>query len=117
MLAPARLALRLSEGGPARALLPAALAAAVANGEPATAAQLLARLRHQEGDHPGAATALGLSQALRGSFDHGDPELRSLIAQLTAGLGETAYHQAFQLGAELSAESALTRLADPVSAV
>ncbi|MCO1577181.1 winged helix-turn-helix domain-containing protein [Crossiella sp. SN42] len=117
LLAPARLALRLSEGGPARALFPAALAAAVANGEPATAAQLLARLRHQEGDHPGAATALGLSQALRGSFDHGDPELRSLIAQLTAGLGETAYHQAFQLGAELSAESALTRLADPVSAV
>ncbi|WP_234995861.1 BTAD domain-containing putative transcriptional regulator [Streptoalloteichus hindustanus] len=111
-LAPARMRLRLATGDApaARALLPIAITAAQGEGDPAPAAQLLARLLFLESDFPGAATALGMSQALRGAFDHGDPELRELVAELTRRLGQRDYDAAYQAGAGLARPDALARL-------
>ncbi|WP_414939020.1 BTAD domain-containing putative transcriptional regulator [Amycolatopsis sp. cmx-11-51] len=122
ILAPARIALHLTTGNAdrARELLPAALAAAQANATPAPAAQQLARLLFLEGDPVGAATALGLSQAVRGVFDRGDPELRDLVAELTRRLGGHGYDDAFQRGARLTRADAVARLtahSAPVSAL
>ncbi|WP_409495907.1 BTAD domain-containing putative transcriptional regulator [Amycolatopsis sp. cmx-11-12] len=113
VLAPARFALRLTTGDAdgARELLPAAIAAAQANRASAPAAQQLARLLFLEDDPVGAATALGLSQAIRGAFDHGDPELRDLVAELVRRLGERGYDNAFRAGAQLTWHDATTRLA------
>ncbi|WP_410652325.1 BTAD domain-containing putative transcriptional regulator [Amycolatopsis sp. cmx-4-54] len=110
--APARIALRLTtrDADGSRALLPAAIAAARNNGNPAPAAQQLARLLFLEDDPVGAATALGLSQAVRGAFDHGDPELRELVADLTRQLGERGYTDAFGTGARLAPPDAIARL-------
>ncbi|MEV0677632.1 BTAD domain-containing putative transcriptional regulator [Actinosynnema sp. NPDC050436] len=110
--APGRVALLLTTGDTARArdLLPAAIAATVADGDPAPAAHLLARLRSAEGDLLGAATALGLSQAIRGSFDHGDPELRDLAADLARRLGPHAYERAYRAGTDLPRPAALAHL-------
>ncbi|MCK2243592.1 MULTISPECIES: BTAD domain-containing putative transcriptional regulator [unclassified Crossiella] len=113
LLAPGRMALLLSTGETtaARALLPTVVTVALANNEPAPAAQQLAWLRCREGDLPGAATALGLSQVLRGAFDQGDPELRDLIAELTDRLGESGYLAAYRAGAGLPRPDALRELA------
>ncbi len=111
-LAPARMALRLTTGDAAgaRELLPAAITGTQASGDPAPAAQQLARLLFLEGDFPGSATALGLSEAIRGAFDHGDPELRELVTELTRQLGERDYDAAYRAGARLSRPDALARL-------
>ncbi|MFD9036145.1 BTAD domain-containing putative transcriptional regulator [Streptomyces sp. NPDC059567] len=97
----------------ARALLPRALRGYTARGDSnglAGIAQQLAALLSLEQDPTGAATALGMSQAIRGAFDEGDPELRALIAELTERLGEAAYHEAFLAGAGMPRQEALTRL-------
>ncbi|MBB4678054.1 BTAD domain-containing putative transcriptional regulator [Crossiella cryophila] len=113
LLAPGRMALLLRTGEitAARALLPTVITAALADNDPAPAAQHLAWLRSREGDHPGAATALGLSQVLRGAFDQGDPELRDLVADLTDRLGESGYAAAYRAGAKLPRPDALRELA------
>ncbi|MFI6537051.1 BTAD domain-containing putative transcriptional regulator [Nonomuraea sp. NPDC050547] len=90
----------------ARELLPRAVQAAQAIRDVLSAAQLLARLLFLEGDPAGAATALGLSQAIRGTFDHGDTELRSLVEVLTEQLGRTDYDIAHQRGADLTPHEA-----------
>ena len=80
MLVPARMANLLTAGDAVRAreLLPRTVrSGAGEHGRCPSAAQLLARLLFLEGDPAGAATALGMSQAIRGTFDHGDTELRS----------------------------------------
>ena len=64
-----------------------------------SAAHLLARLLFLEGDPAGATTALGLSQAIRRAFDHGDTELRCLAEVLAERLGRTDYDSAYQQGA------------------
>ncbi|MGW0522276.1 BTAD domain-containing putative transcriptional regulator [Crossiella sp. NPDC003009] len=118
-LAPARLALHLTTGDTtaARHLLPAAIAGALANDEPAPAAEQLATLLFLESDPTAAATALGLGQALRGTPDQGDPELRELSAALTAHLGEDGYATAYRAGAELPRPEALALLTAHATAV
>ncbi|MFC4534918.1 BTAD domain-containing putative transcriptional regulator [Sphaerisporangium dianthi] len=116
--APARMAnlLAAGEAGKARALLPEVVRAvfaihgANAARDPAAGAQLLAWLLWLEGDSSGAATALGMSRAIRGAFDQGDPELRRLAEALRGRLGEEAYEQCYRLGAELPRDEALGRL-------
>ncbi|AXB42301.1 BTAD domain-containing putative transcriptional regulator [Amycolatopsis albispora] len=108
VVASARMANRLTAGDTAgaRALLPATVAAAAAHHDLASAAQHLARLRFLEADHAGAATALGLSEVIRGSFDHGDPELRDLVEELVRALGEDGYQRAYRRGTALPRQDA-----------
>jgi predicted ATPase/DNA-binding SARP family transcriptional activator len=114
-----RLENRLAEGDAAgaRALLPDALGSLIAQGYSAGlawAAELLAGLRALEGDPAGAAAALGMSQVIRGEFDHGEPELRALVDRLTARLGEDGYAPAYHRGAQLPRRDAIDRLAREV---
>ncbi|MCG5213220.1 BTAD domain-containing putative transcriptional regulator [Streptosporangium soli] len=111
-LVPARMANLLTAGDAVRArqLLPRAVQAAQANMDAPSAAQLLARLLFLEGDPAGAATALGLSQAIRGTFDHGDTELRSLAETLAERLGRTEYDTAYRQGAAMTPHEAIDRL-------
>ncbi|WP_433242568.1 BTAD domain-containing putative transcriptional regulator [Streptosporangium sp. CA-135522] len=107
---------RLAEGeaAQARQLLPQAAGSLFAQGSSAGlawAAELLAGLLALENDPAGAATALGMSQAIRGAFDLGEPELRELVTRLTDKLGEPGYQQAYRRGADLPRKDALNRLA------
>jgi predicted ATPase/DNA-binding SARP family transcriptional activator len=114
-LVPARMANLLAAGDAARAreLLPRTVQAAQAHMDTPSAAHLLARLLFLEGDPAGAATALGLSQAIRGTFDHGDVELRSLVAALVDRLGHTEYHRAYRRGADMTQQEAIDRMTKP----
>ncbi|MFE5284717.1 BTAD domain-containing putative transcriptional regulator [Nocardia sp. NPDC056611] len=101
----------------ARALLPQVIEGSFVHGDSALtahaqaqAAELVARLLLLEDDPTAAATALGLSEVIRGIFDHGEPELATLVATLTERLGEDAYRRAYRLGADLSRPEALGRL-------
>ncbi|MFE2998770.1 ATP-binding protein [Nocardia sp. NPDC059246] len=116
----ARLRNRLTEGSPAaaRALLPRAIEGAFTYGDSAAtaqaqahAAELLAKLRLLEDNPSAAATALGLSQVIRGTADHGEPEITTLTTTLTNLLGDTEYHRAYHLGADLPRPEALASLA------
>ncbi|MFD1500020.1 ATP-binding protein, partial [Streptosporangium lutulentum] len=116
-----RLENRLMEGDAvqARKLMPDAVGSLITQGYSAGlawAAELLAGLRALEDDPSGAATALGMSQVIRGEFDHGEPELRALVERLTARLGEDGYAQAYHLGAETPRKDAIDRLAGHVLA-
>ncbi|MFC9893794.1 BTAD domain-containing putative transcriptional regulator [Nocardia sp. NPDC127579] len=110
---PARVATLLTAGDAprARALLPRALQAVQAHLDTPTAAYLLSRLLHLEDDPAGAATALGLSQAIRGTHDHGDTELRCLTEELVQRLGRADYDAAYRAGADLAPPEAADRLA------
>ncbi|MEU4548007.1 BTAD domain-containing putative transcriptional regulator [Nonomuraea dietziae] len=111
-LLPARVANLLTAGDAVRAreLMPRAVDAAQAIMDAPLAAQLLARLLLLEGVPAGAATALGLSQAIRGAFDHGDTELRAFAEVLAELLGRTDYDTAYQRGADLTPHEATDRL-------
>ncbi|GAA2680898.1 BTAD domain-containing putative transcriptional regulator [Nonomuraea recticatena] len=111
-LVPARMANLLTAGEAARArvLLPRAFQAAQANNDIPSAAQFLARLLFLEGDPAGTATALGLSHAIRGAFDHGDVELRALVEAVMERLGRTAYDRAYRRGADMTRQEAIDRL-------
>ncbi|MFC9245127.1 BTAD domain-containing putative transcriptional regulator [Streptomyces sp. NPDC057136] len=116
-IAGARMANRLAEGaaGRARELLPRAVGGAFARGDTADiarAAELLARLLLLEGDPVGAATALGTSQLIRGTFDEGDPQLHALSAELTDRLGDADYREAYGRGARMPRQDALNRLTE-----
>jgi hypothetical protein len=78
-------------------------------GMPTARNQLPQRL-FLEGDPAGAATALGLSQAIRGTFDHGDTELRTLAEVLAERLGRTDFDIAHQRGAGTTPREATDRL-------
>ncbi|MFI7701697.1 BTAD domain-containing putative transcriptional regulator [Nonomuraea sp. NPDC049480] len=117
MLAGMRMAVRLGEGAAvqARELLPRAVRGYFARGDSsgmAWPAALLARLLVLENDPQGAATALGMSQVIRGEFDEGCPELRALVTELIGRLGEDGYREAYRRGAELPRQDALNRLAE-----
>jgi predicted ATPase/DNA-binding SARP family transcriptional activator len=97
----------------ARALLPYAVrpnfTRAQSNGL-AWAAEQVGELLAIEDRPAEAATALGLSEAVRGAFDHGEPVLRTLVAALVDHLGEDAYRDAYARGATLARPVALDRL-------
>ncbi|RSN54449.1 AfsR/SARP family transcriptional regulator [Amycolatopsis sp. WAC 04182] len=113
-LLPARVANLITTGDAVRArgLLPRAVRAAQALMDAPAAAQLLARLLFLEGDPAGAATALGLAEAIRGTFDHGDTELRSLTEAVTEALGHRNYDTAYQRGAGMTPHEANDRLTE-----
>ncbi|WP_157253801.1 BTAD domain-containing putative transcriptional regulator [Nonomuraea typhae] len=112
LLLPARTANLLTAGDATRAreTLPGTVRAAQLNMDLPLAAQLLARLLLLEGDPEGAATALGMSEVIRGAFDHGDVELGSLVATLEERLGRTAYDGAYRRGAGLARDEAIDDL-------
>ncbi|MFI6291473.1 AfsR/SARP family transcriptional regulator [Nonomuraea sp. NPDC050790] len=112
LLLPARTANLLTAGEAARAreTLPAAVEAARADLDLPLAAQLLARLLWLEGDAAGSATALGMSEAVRGAFDRGDPELGALVSDLVDRLGQTGYATAYGLGAAMPRDKAIDAL-------
>jgi hypothetical protein len=70
-------------------------------------AELLASVRGQRGDEETAATLLGMSQVVRGTFDAGNPEVRRLVADLKAGLGEQRYAELYRVGSGKSKKDAL----------
>ncbi|MGW6506419.1 ATP-binding protein [Streptomyces niveus] len=116
-IAGARMAHRLAAGEPAeaRALLPRAVSGAFARddiADIARAAELLAWLRLLEDEPEEAAAVLGMSQVIRGLFDEGDGQLRSLVAELRGRLGEAGYARAYGRGAGLPRQDALNRLTE-----
>ncbi len=76
---------------------------------------VIARVYHAEGDAERAAWALGLSEAIRGVFDSGDPELRAVIADLREKLGADAYDEAYQRGARLTSAQAMAAIGAAVA--
>lgn len=117
ILAADRMANRLAEGAvdEARALFPRSVRGLLNGGDSdavAGCALLLARLRALEGDAAGAATALGLTRAVRGAFDHGDPDERDLIARLRERIGEDAYTEALRRGAETPRPEAVAQISE-----
>ncbi len=115
LLARERMANRLAAGDPAgaRDLWPQALSASLAWGTTASAAhaaELLARLRAAESTPESAATALGMSEAIRGVFDSGEPILAALAADVIAQLGVNDYRRAYQRGAEMPRAEAIAHL-------
>ncbi|HEV7977494.1 BTAD domain-containing putative transcriptional regulator [Amycolatopsis sp.] len=72
----------------------------------ARVAELFADVRWQRGAGETAATMLGTSQVIRGTFDAGNPEVRRLVAHLKAELGEQRYAELYRLGAEKSKKDA-----------
>ncbi|MGN9843515.1 BTAD domain-containing putative transcriptional regulator [Nonomuraea sp. H19] len=114
---PARMANRLTarDAKRARDLLPDVVRTAAGQHDLAAAAQRLATLLSLEGDPGGAATTLGMSQAIRGAFDHGDPEVRELAAALSVRLGPAVYDAAYQRGTRLPRQEAIDRLAGAVT--
>jgi len=83
----------------------------------ARAAEVLAQLRMREGSPESAAMALGLVHAIRGVFDNGSPELRELIGEITAEIGESAYVEAYRVGAELTKAGAIAALCERLAIV
>ncbi|MGI5284625.1 AfsR/SARP family transcriptional regulator [Nonomuraea polychroma] len=111
--------LALGDAVQARKLLPEAVGSLITQSYSAGlawAAELLAGVLALEGDPEGASAALGMSQVIRGEFDHGEPELRALVDRLTERLGEEGYAQAYRLGAEMPRQVAIDRVAGLVLA-
>ncbi|MDG4820813.1 BTAD domain-containing putative transcriptional regulator [Asanoa sp. WMMD1127] len=107
---------RLVEGAAdsARALLPRTLRAGFQCGSSfdlARHAQYLARLLMLEGDLEGAAEALGMSEAIRGTTFEVDPYVKDLVVLLAESLGQERYGQAYQGGSAMPRQAALDRLA------
>ncbi len=76
----------------------------------ANGAETLACVCALEGKAERAATMLGVSAAIRGAFDRGNPRLRRLGTELVAELGEAGYTAAYERGARLSTADATTLL-------
>lgn len=77
----------------------------------ATTAELLAAVRLGSGDGEAAATILGTSQVIRGTFDEGNPDIRRLVGRLEAELGERRYAELYRLGSGMSKKDALAWVA------
>ncbi|MTD57924.1 BTAD domain-containing putative transcriptional regulator [Amycolatopsis pithecellobii] len=110
-----RSALAVSEGEPAvaRECLRTAIQSSTARRDMpdvASAAQVAALLLGAEGDHERAAWLLGVSKALRGAFDEGDPELATLIAEIKERIGDAEFESAYRSGAELAKDAATAGL-------
>jgi predicted ATPase/DNA-binding SARP family transcriptional activator len=106
----------LAAGAPelARAPLAAAVHAAVASQDMpvvADTAQALGALALSTGDPVAAARLLGIAVTLRGAADEGSPDVHRIREGAAAALGG-AYADAFEGGAALSRDAALTELLD-----
>ncbi|WP_327141378.1 BTAD domain-containing putative transcriptional regulator [Nocardia sp. NBC_01327] len=118
-IAVARMANRLAEGAAtqARTLLPEIIESSFVNGDVAAVtqavahtAELLAKLQLLENDPQSAATTLGMTEAIRGAFDNGEPELQTLITELEDRLGDQTFHTAYLQGSNLPRDQALHQL-------
>ncbi|MFI6484893.1 BTAD domain-containing putative transcriptional regulator [Nonomuraea sp. NPDC050663] len=114
-----RLGVYVTEGaaGRAREVLPQALRGILAHTNAnamACGAEMLARVLWLEGDAKGAATALGMSQVLRGVFDEGEVDVARLVPVLAGELGEGGYADAYRAGSELPRQEAMERLQEHV---
>lgn len=74
-------------------------------------ADRVARVLFAEGSPERAARMLGVGKAMRGVLDEGDPDVRSLRADLDAALGPQAHRRAFGAGADLARGDAHAELA------
>ncbi|GLY68549.1 BTAD domain-containing putative transcriptional regulator [Amycolatopsis taiwanensis] len=107
--AAAALAISKGDAPEARARLPLVLRSTTERHDmpdAAKTAMTAAKLFHLEGNPALAAWALGVTEALRGAFDAGDPELRELVAALRAELGDQSYVDSYRRGAGLSRSDA-----------
>ncbi|WP_142000192.1 ATP-binding protein [Amycolatopsis cihanbeyliensis] len=114
-LAETQLAVAEQDQATARARLTDLFASALGRGDlpsVANGTEMLACVCALEGDAERAATMLGVSAAVRGVFDRGNPRLRRLGAELAAALGEAAYTEAYDRGARLSTADATTLLSE-----
>lgn len=94
----------------ARALLPEAAGALFGQGAGAGlawVAELLGGIRTVEGAPEEGARSLGMSQVMRGAFDHGEPEWRELIERIVAALGRRGFETEYARGAAYSRDDAL----------
>ncbi|MBC9717054.1 AfsR/SARP family transcriptional regulator [Streptomyces sp. TRM66268-LWL] len=94
----------------ARALLPEAAGALFGQGASAAlawVAELLGGLLPLEGAPAEGATALGMSEVMRGAFDWGEPEWRELVDRLKEDLGADGFQEAYDKGAAYPREDAL----------
>ncbi|MFD3556574.1 BTAD domain-containing putative transcriptional regulator [Streptomyces goshikiensis] len=94
----------------ARALLPEAAGALFGQGAGAGlawVAELLGGIRTVEGAPEEGARSLGMSQVMRGAFDHGEPEWRELVERIVAALGRQGFDTAYAEGAAYSRDDAL----------
>ncbi|MER8096148.1 BTAD domain-containing putative transcriptional regulator [Streptomyces goshikiensis] len=94
----------------ARAMLPEAAGALFGQGAGAGlawVAELLGGIRTVEGAPEEGSRSLGMSQVMRGAFDHGEPEWRELVERIVAALGRHGFETEYARGAAYSRDDAL----------
>jgi hypothetical protein len=109
------LCLELGDGPGAEEALGRAYTAAVDSTDMpmvATVAVTVAGLAALYGRHRDAAVVLGAAARLRGAHDRTDPQVRTLSHRGRAALGDEHFAEAYEIGWQLDAPTALT-LADP----
>jgi predicted ATPase/DNA-binding SARP family transcriptional activator len=83
----------------------------------AQVSEQLAIVRHRCGQAEAAATLLGVSKVVRGVFDIGNPDVRELVEQLKAELGEERYAELYALSAAGSKEDAVRTTCQEVGVI
>jgi predicted ATPase/DNA-binding SARP family transcriptional activator len=119
LVALGRVAAAEGDAAAARAWHRQALGAALGQGGftvASAAAEGLAGVALLEGDGEHAAFLLGVGAALRGALLAGDPDAARVEAAVRARIGEAAYQRAYQRGAAMPRDDALTLLGAPPSA-
>ena len=109
------LCLELGDGPGAEEALGRAYAAAVDSRDMpllATVAVTVAGLAALYGQHCDVAVMLGAAARLRGAHDRTDPQVRTLSSHGRAALGDGRFAEAYEIGRQLAAPTALT-WADP----
>jgi predicted ATPase/DNA-binding SARP family transcriptional activator len=114
LVALGRIAEAEQDAGQARAWYRRALG--VGRGAASDAAEGLAGVALLEGDGERAALLLGVGTALRGTVVAGDPDVARVSAAARARIGLAAYERAYQQGAAMPRDQALTLIGAPPSA-
>jgi predicted ATPase/DNA-binding SARP family transcriptional activator len=115
--AKAAIALAAGELAAAATLLADVFDVSVPMGDMSSAADVgerVAVLVGLRGDKVRAATLLGAAAGIRGLLNEGDPSVRALVAELTERLGEDGYRTAFDSGFRYDREQAVAELRDAV---
>jgi predicted ATPase/DNA-binding SARP family transcriptional activator len=76
----------------------------------AAAVEVLAMIRHGQDKPADAARVLGIAALIRGRFDYGNPQIRSLIAALQAELSPAGYEDVIAQARAMSKKDALAEL-------